>query len=71
MAEKKVNPRLAEALKAAMPKPNPKRTEKMLLAFTEEEKARLLAYAKEVEEPPATAARNLILGALTALGREA
>lgn len=60
---------LAEALKAAMPKPNPTRTEKVLLAFTEEEKARLTAYAKEVEEPPATAARNLILGALTALGR--
>jgi len=69
VTEKKINPKLAEALKAAMPKPQPKRTEKMLLVFLPEEKARLVAYAKEVKEPTAAAARNLILAALETLGK--
>jgi hypothetical protein len=59
----------AEALRAALPGPPPKRTEKMLIAFSPEEKARLLTHAKETGEPPATAARNLIMAALTTLGK--
>jgi len=57
----------ADALRAALPGPSPKRTEKMLIAFSPEEKARLLAYAREAGEPPAKAARNLILAALGTL----
>lgn len=61
--------RAAEALRAALPEAPPKRTEKMLIAFTPEEKGRLLTYAESAGEPPATAARNLILAALTTLGK--
>ncbi len=59
----------AEALRAALPEPAPKRTEKFLLAMTPAEKARLVSYAEETGEPLAAAARNLILAALTTLGK--
>jgi hypothetical protein len=59
----------AEALRAALPESSPKRTEKMLISFSPEERARLQAFAAESGEPPATAARNLILAALTTLGK--
>jgi hypothetical protein len=58
----------AEALKAAIPKPE-RRTEQVLLALTPSEKARLVAYAAEADEPPAASARNLLIAALTTLGK--
>lgn len=59
----------AEALRAAMPEPPAKRTEKMLISFSPEERARLTVYCEETGEPPAAAARNLILAALATLGK--
>ncbi len=59
----------AEALRAALPAPGPTRTERLILAMTPEEKARLAAYAEESQEPLAVAARNLIMAALTTLGK--
>jgi hypothetical protein len=59
----------AEALRAALPAPAPTRSRRMILALTDEEKARIVAYAKDAGEPPATAARKLIIAALTTLGR--
>ena len=59
----------AEVLRAALPAPGPTRTERLILAMTPEEKARLVVYAGEAGEPPAVAARNLILAALTTLGK--
>jgi hypothetical protein len=59
----------ADALRAALPAPGPRRTERLILAMTPEEKARLLAYARETGEPPATAARNLVIAALETLGK--
>jgi len=57
----------AEALRAALPAPGPTRTERLILAFTPEEKTRLVAYAEGTGEPLAVAARNLIIAALTTL----
>ena len=57
------NNRMKKALEAAIPRQR-KRTERLLLVMTPEERKRLDAYAKAHGEPRATAARNLILGAL-------
>ena len=59
----------AEALRAAVPAPEPTRTERLILSFTPAEKARLVEYARETGEPLATAARGLLLAALTTLGK--
>lgn len=59
----------AEVLRAALPAPGPTRTERLILAMTPEEKARLVVYAEESQEPLAVAARNLIMAALTTLGK--
>jgi len=59
----------AEALLAALPAPDPKRKARLILALSPQEKARIMAYAKETGEPLAVAARNLLLAALTTLGK--
>lgn len=69
MGDTKEAARLARALEAAMPAPQERRTEKMLLALLPSEKARLLAYAEDRGEPVAVAARNLILASLTMMGK--
>ncbi|MEW5765387.1 MAG: hypothetical protein ACOYXN_03280 [Acidobacteriota bacterium] len=59
----------AAALRAALPAPEPTRTERLIVSFTPSEKARLVEYASETGEPLATAARGLLLAALTTLGK--
>jgi hypothetical protein len=59
----------AAALRAALPASPPTRTHRMILALTGEERARIVAYAEDAGEPPATAARKLIIAALTTLGK--
>jgi hypothetical protein len=68
MTDAKDQARLAKALEAAMPKPQERRTAKMLLSLLPSEMDRIVAYAEGRGEPPAVAARNLLLASLAALG---
>ena len=58
---------LAQQIEASLPPPQPKRTERVLVAFAPEEKTRVELFAQGRGEPLATAVRNLTLAALDAL----
>ena len=68
MADARDQARLAKVLEAAMPQPQERRKAKMLLSLLPSENERIAAYAASRSEPPAVAARNLLLASLTALG---
>lgn len=53
--------------KLTLPPPRAKRGERIIVAFTEDEKQRLRVFAKKRGEKPATVARVLILSAIEAV----
>ena len=60
---------LAEQIAASLPPPKPKRGRRVMVAWSEEEYARIEAFAQERDEPLAVVVRNLTVAALEAMGR--